>query len=155
MRIPIRAIAGVQVASGIYCIAAGLFMVATVGWRASILAEAGALSLLAGIWLWRGEARGIGLSMWLQALQVLQVAVPGVAFVTMLEPSLVVSFLSAEGDLFRAAMEPELLFRFGHHTHPLRLELNLLAVVFIVALRRAHAARSAPSVAAASSAPTG
>jgi hypothetical protein len=154
MRIPsTRVVAAVQSASGIYCIAAGLLMLPAAGWRAAILVVVGVWSALAAFWLWRGAARGIALSMWLQAVQVLQVVLPGVALVMVSGPSLVLGFPSGEAFSFRAAMEPEVLFAFGHHINPIRFELNLLALVFIIALRRAHVAASAPSAAAASSAP--
>jgi hypothetical protein len=154
MRIPsTRVVAGVQLASGVYCIAAGLFMLPTAGWRAALLVVGGMWNALAAFWLWRGAARGIALSMWLQAVQVLQVVVPGVALVMVLGPSLVLGFPSGEAFSFRAAVEPEFLFAFGHHTNPIRFELNLLALVFIVVLRRAHVVTSAPSATAASNAP--
>ena len=148
-----RVVAGVELASGVYCIAAGLLMWHTVGWLAAILALGGVLSSLGGFWLWRGAARGFVLSMWLQVAQVVQLVVPGIAFVVVLGPSLAVGLPSGEAFSLRAAMEPEFLLAFGHHTNPLRLEVNLLALVFLVALRRTHAASSVESPRAASKSP--
>jgi hypothetical protein len=86
-------------------------------------------------------------------MQIVQVVVPGVAFVVILGPSLSAG-LESGGDLsFRAAFQPEFLVAFGHHANPFRLELNVLALILLIALRRASAPRATRSAAAASETP--
>ena len=69
-------------------------MVATVGWRASS-SPGWRVGPSRRHRLGATTSRGIGLSMWLGILQVLQVGRTGVAFVPLLEPGSVGSFLSA------------------------------------------------------------
>jgi hypothetical protein len=108
--------------------------------------------MLAGVWLRRGQVRGLQLSLILQALQILQVVVPGLAFVLVLGPSVVFGFPSGQDFSFSAALEPEAAVALWHHDSPFRLQFNVLALVLFIALRRSQLQREQPKAALA---PTG
>jgi hypothetical protein len=152
-----RTVAVIEVLGGTWAVVGGLYTWMTVGmsrdWACVGLVGGGALSAWAGVLLWRGAAGGIRLSQVVQAAQLFQVVIPGAAFVAVLAPSLTLGiFDGAIG--FRAAIEEEAVLFFGSHHGALRLELNLLAVVLLVALRRVgrgaavDASKSPSSVAA-------
>lgn len=64
-----------------------------------------------------------------------QAVVPGAAFVAVLAPSVTVGIVDGTVG-FRLAVEEEAVLLVGHHHAGLRLELNLLALVLFLALRR-------------------
>jgi hypothetical protein len=151
-----RLIAGSEVFGGVYCVAAGGYLLVALGARSAlpiaILLAGGVLSAWAGVALWRRQARGVRLSRLVQALQLVQLCAPGVAFVAVLGPSIV---LGVNGSSFqvRAGVEPEVQLAFWSHMIPFRLELNALALVCLFALRRAPESTNERRVASASGAP--
>jgi hypothetical protein len=142
-----RVIAGVELVSGAYIVAAALLLmgraVHAFTWPATTLAACGLTSALAGYWLWRGEQRGMVLSTAIQAAQLVHIVVPALAFVLVLGPSVTLGLPSGAPFAFRAALDPEVLLALGHHEVPLRFELNIVALVFFLALiRKATQART-------------
>ena|SRR5690348_1462357 len=156
MRLPsLRVIAAVELLGGAYCVIAGLYMGGSLGlvqgWLFTVVLGGG--GVLAGYWLWRGDARGVRLSILVQALALVQLVVPRAGFVALFGPSIVMGFRGTSSFAFRVAMEPELYLAVGHHSDPFRLEFNLLALAFVLTLWRARASIAAPARESASDAP--
>ncbi len=134
-----RTVAAIEVLGGTWAVLGGLYTWITFGvgrgWACVGLVGGGAVSVWAGLQLWRGAARGIALSQVVQVAQLCQAVVPGAAFVAVLAPSITVGIFNGTVGI-RAAIEEEAVLFFGHHDAGLRLELNLFALVLLLALRR-------------------
>lgn len=110
-------------------------------WPFALTLLGGLLSMYAGAQLWRNHPSGLSLSRVMQSVQLIQIAVPGLVFLAVLAPSLPIGY--REGALrVSAEIEERANLALWHHEEPTRFEVNLLALGFLVALRRRRAAES-------------
>jgi hypothetical protein len=139
MRKALRAIAVAELVGGVFTVAMVLFLTvqgSSPNLWLSALGTGGALSTGAGVSLWRGTPDGLRRSVVVQIVQAVQVALPGLALVVVLGPNATVGFNGGRLDA-HLGLQSELAFAFWDHGWPARLQINVLAIVFLLILRRA------------------